>query len=142
MTEIIEIANKVIDAYCADMKVDRQMLAKKKGVKLAKVDDKGKNLSFIRQSLGYFLYKRLPIKTLELGKLIGYSDHSTVSLYSRIVESHIEIQDPYFMPYYNRLVDLASPIVEPVNFERITTYFYCSVDKKVRKIRSVRNFSV
>ena len=142
MTQIIDIANKVIDTYCADMGVDRKWLSKKRGQKLAKVDNKGKSLSFIRQSLAHFLYKRLPVNTAELGKLIGYADHSMVSLYSRIVENHIEIQDPYFMPYYNRLVEIATPMVDPVNFERVNAYHWRSVDKKVLKIRSVREFSV
>ena len=101
---------------------------KTRGQKLAKVDNKGKSLSFIRQSLAHFLYKRLPVNTAELGKLIGYADHSMVSLYSRIVENHIEIQDPYFMPYYNRLVELATPMVDPVNFERVNAYHWRSVE--------------
>jgi hypothetical protein len=65
-----------------------------------------------------------------------------VSLYSRIVENHFEVQDPYFMPYYNKLVEIADPMVESVNFERVSAYYWRSVDKKVIKIRSRKEFFV
>lgn len=142
MTNIVEIANKVIDTYCVEMNVDRKDLSMIQYKKLARVDKNGVSLAFIRQSLAHFLYKRLPIPAKELGKLIGYSDHSMVSLYSRIVESHIEINDQYFMPYYERLLQIAEPMVEGMDFVRVSTYFYKSVDKKVQRIRSVREFSV
>lgn len=142
MTNIVELANKVIDTYCAEMNVDRKSLSMVQNKKLARVDKNGVSLAFIRQSLAHFLYKRLPIPAKELGLLIGYSDHSMVSLYSRIVENHIEINDQYFMPYYERLVQIAEPIVADLDFERISTYFFRSVNKKFLKIRSVREFSV
>jgi len=142
MTSIVDKANQIIDLYCEAMNVPRQSLSKLQYKKLARVDKNGTSLAFIRQSLAHLLYKRLPLNAAELGKLIGYSDHSMVSLYSRIVENHIEIQDPYFMPYYQKLAEIAEPIVSEVNFERISAYYWRSVDKKVQKIRSIRDFSV
>ena len=141
MTEIIDIANKVIDTYCADMGVPREKLSENKTKKKARKHNHI-NLSFMRQSLGHYLYKRLPLMATEIGQLIGYADHCMVSLYSRIVENHIEIDDKVFMPYYFRLVELADPIVQDVNFERTSAWFWRSVDKKVLKIRSVRDFSL
>lgn len=142
MTLIIDKANQVIDLYCETMNVERQALSKVYFKKLARVDKNGTNLSFIRQSLAHYLYKRLPLNAGELGKMIGYSDHSMVSLYSRIVESHMEIHDPYFMPYYEKLVELADPIVKDIDFLRINPYYWRSVDKKVQRIRSIRDFSL
>lgn len=142
MTNITQKANQVINTFCKSMEVDRKDLGKLHLKKLARVDRKGTSLSFIRQALAHYLYKRLPLNAAELGKLIGYADHSMVSLYSRIVENHLEIKDPYFMPYYQKLVELADPIVEDVNFIRINPYYWRSVDKKVLKIRSVREFSL
>lgn len=142
MTEIVNKANQVIDLYCLEMNVDRANLSKLQRKKLARVDQNGTSLSFIRQSLAHYLYKRLPLNAAELGKLIGYSDHSMVSLYSRIVEDHLQVQDRIFLPYYEKLVQLADPIVADVNFHRINASCWRTVDKKVHKIRSSREFSL
>jgi hypothetical protein len=58
------------------------------------------------------------------------------------VENHFEVDDYAFMPYYHKLVEIADPMVEPVNFERISAYHWRSVDKKVLKIRSRKEFFV
>lgn len=142
MTNITEKANQIIDLYCKEMNVDRNNLYKNKHKKLLRIDQNGTSLSFIRQSLAHYLYKRLPINGGELGKMIGYSDHSMVSLYSRIVQNHLEIQDPYFVPYYEKLVKLADPLVQDVDFVRVSAYYYRSVDKKLNNIRQIHTFSV
>lgn len=124
------------------MGVNRADLSKNRTKKRKRVDEKGTSLSFIRQSLAHYLYKRLPLNARTVGEIVGYSDHSMVSLYSRIVEDHFEVNDRYFMPYYDKLVEIAEPMVNSVNFERITAYYWKSVDKKLVKIRSTREFSV
>ena len=110
--------------------------------KKRRVTDSGLSLAFIRQSLANFIYKRLPLNAATVGKIVGYRDHSMVSLYSRIVENHFEVDDYAFMPYYHKLVEIADPMVESVNFERISAYHWRSVDKKVLKIRSRKEFFV
>jgi len=142
MREYIDLGNLVVEKYCIEMGVDRKVLYANRYTKKRRRLDNGVSLSFIRQSLAHFLYKRLPLNAKTVGELVGYSDHSMVSLYSRIVEDHFEVNDRIFMPYYEKLVEIALPMVESVNFERVTAYYWKSVDKKLQKIRSTREFSV
>ena len=143
MTEVYNIANEIIEKYCQDMGVDRSELSKKCGTKLAKVSKNGVSTAFMRQALAYFIYHRLPIKATEVGRMIGYSDHTTVCLNARLVADHIQINDLYFLPYLHRLEAIANPLVEHINFERISAYWYkVNVENNMPKIRSVRSFSV
>ena len=142
MKQFTDLADLVVEKYCLEMGVDRDVLSKNRFSKKRRRTDNGISLSFIRQSLAHYLYKRLPLNAATVGQLVGYSDHSMVSLYSRIVENHFEVDDPYFMPYYQKLVAIADPMVESVNFERISAYYWRSVDKKVLKIRSKKEFFV
>ena len=138
----MDLADLVVEKYCLEMGVDRAVLSKNRFSKKRRRAENGISLAFIRQSLAHYLYKRLPLNAATVGQLCGYSDHSMVSLYSRIVENHFEVDDPYFMPYYQKLVAIADPMVESVNFERISAYYWRSVDKKILKIRSRKEFSV
>lgn len=138
----IELANKVVDEYCREMGVDRQLLYKNKYKKKMRRDENGINLAFIRQSLAYYIYKRLPLTARNVGLIVGYTEHSMVSYYSRIIENHFEVQDPYFLPYYQQLEKVADPIVGEINFERVSAYWWKQVDKKSYKIRSTKQFSV
>ena len=142
MTEIIDIANEIIEKYCNDMGVERAELSKKCGTKLSKVAPNKVSTSFMRQSLAYFLYHRLPLKATEVGRMIGYADHTTVCLNARLVADHIEINDEYFLPYLDRLKAIAEPLVEHLKFERVSAYWFRNVENNIPKIRSVRSFSV
>jgi hypothetical protein len=142
MKQFYDLADQVVKKYCEEMGVEREKLSKNRFSKKRRRCENGLSLSFIRQSLAHYLYKRLPLNAVTVGHLCGYSDHSMVSLYSRIVENHFEVDDPYFMPYYHKLVEIADPMVEKVNFERISAYHWRSVDKKVLKIRSRKEFFV
>lgn len=142
MTEILDIANKIIDLYCADMGIERKDLSRRNGPKLSKVSPNGISTAFMRQSLAYFLYHRLPLKATEVGKIIGYKDHTTVCLNARLVADHIEINDQYFLPYLDRLEAIAKPLVSHIHFERVSAYWYRNVENNSPKIRSVRSFSL
>lgn len=142
MKQFIELAESIVDKYCLEMGVDKNLLSQNYISKKRRVTNNGLSLAFIRQSLAHFLYKRLPLNAATVGKIVGYKDHSMVSLYSRIVENHFEVDDYAFMPYYHKLVEIADPMVEKVNFERISAYHWRSVDKKVLKIRSRKEFFV
>lgn len=142
MKQFYDLADQVVKKYCEEMGVEREKLSKNRFSKKRRRCENGVSLSFIRQSLAHYLYKRLPLNAATVGQLCGYSDHSMVSLYSRIVENHFEVDDPYFMPYYHKLVEIANPMVANVGFERVSSYWFRSVDKKVVKIRSTREFSV
>ena len=142
MKQFIELAESIVEKYCLEMEVDKNLLSQNYISKKRRVTDNGLSLAFIRQSLAHFLYKRLPLNAATVGKIVGYKDHSMVSLYSRIVENHFEVDDYAFMPYYHKLVEIADPMVESVNFERISAYHWRSVDKKVLKIRSRKEFFV
>lgn len=142
MKNYIDLADQVVEKYCLEMGVDKSLLSQNYIKKKKRVADNGLSLAFIRQSLAHFLYKRLPLNAATVGKIVGYKDHSMVSLYSRIVENHFEVDDYAFMPYYHKLVEIADPMVESVNFERISAYHWRSVDKKVLKIRSRKEFFV
>lgn len=142
MKQYIDLADQVVAKYCIEMGVERDALSKNRFSKKRRRAENGISLSFIRQSLAHYLYKRLPLNASTVGQLVGYSDHSMVSLYSRIVENHFEINDFRFMPYYNALTKIADPMVFDVNFERVNAYWWRSVDKKVIKIRSTRELPV
>jgi hypothetical protein len=146
MIQYIKTANAIIEKYCETMEVPVSILLKrtkrtgtKYGTRCFRVY-KTVSLSFMRQSLGYYLYKNLPLSTSQIGKMIGYSDHSSVVLYSKIVEDHFQIKDPYFLPYYDKLVEVAQPLIKDVKFDRNDIWkvrYQKSVDKRVGKLLAV-----
>ena len=146
MIQYIKTANAIIEKYCETMEVPVSILLKrtkgtgtKYGTRCFRVY-KTVSLSFMRQSLGYYLYKNLPLTTSQIGKMIGYSDHSSVVLYSKIVEDHFQVKDPYFIPYYDKLVEVATPIMKGVEFDRNDIWkvrYQKSVDKRVGKLLAV-----
>lgn len=76
-------------------------------------------LSEIRMALSYFLYKYCPLHLTEIAMLTGYSKHSTLSGYRRVVEVYIEKEDPRFFPYYITIIDLASDLDISMKLERV-----------------------
>lgn len=138
MKDYIDLANDVIDRYCAAMDLPREILGQKKTTKKVR-RYKSTNVAFMRQSLGHYLYQKLPLYALDVGRLVGYSDHSMVSLYSRIVEIHFETNDPSFIPYYRKLEQIADPLVKHLGFRRMGAYhFFKSEDKRLNNIKKVK----
>ncbi len=57
-------------------------------------------LAEIRMALSYFLYMHCPLRLTEIAPLVGYKDHSTMSIYRKRIEFYIQTEDPKFFPYY------------------------------------------
>jgi hypothetical protein len=146
MIQYIKTAKAIIEKYCETMEVPVEILLRRSknnkgryGTRCSRVY-KTISLSFMRQCLGYYLYKNLPLTTTQIGQMIGYSDHSSVVLYSKIVEDHFQIKDPYFIPYYDKLVEVATPLMKDVEFDRNDIWkvrYQRSVDKRVGKLLAV-----
>lgn len=143
MIQYIKPAKAIIEKYCETMEVPVEILLRRDRNKKSKYGTRCYrkhgtiSLSFMRQSLGHYLYKNLPLTTTQIGQMIGYSDHSSVVLYSKIVEDHFEIKDPYFIPYYDKLVEVADPLMVGVEFDRESAWkhrYKKSVDKRVGKL--------
>jgi hypothetical protein len=146
MIQYIKTANAIIENYCQTMEVPVKVLLRRDRNKKSKYGTRCYrkygtiSLSFMRQSLGYYLYKNLPLTTTQIGQMIGYSDHSSVVLYSKIVEDHFDVKDPYFVPYYDKLVEVADPLMKDVVFDRNDIWkvrYQKSVDKRVGKLLAV-----
>jgi hypothetical protein len=79
-------------------------------------------LAEIRMALSYFIYKYCPLKLVDIVPLVGYSDHSTMSIYRHKIEFYINSEDPQFYPYYLKVIDIASEIGITMKYERVLSY--------------------
>ena len=75
----ILLAHRIIDKYCEVNNFNRKYFAKKWGKNPVKVYNNVK-VSKHRQVIALYLNKVLELKMSYIGPLIGYKDHSTVSV--------------------------------------------------------------
>jgi len=87
-------------------------------------NDKGEiiRLSEIRMALSYFIYRHCPLRLTEIAPLVGYKDHSTMSIYRSKIEYYIQTEDPRFCPYYLKVIDLASDLEISMRMTRVKSY--------------------
>jgi chromosomal replication initiation ATPase DnaA len=79
-------------------------------------------LSEIRMSLSYFIYQHCPMKLVEIAPLVGYKDHSTMSIYRTKIDHYIKTEDPKFYPYYLKVIDLASDLGISMKLSRVKSH--------------------
>ena len=119
-------AIQLIDKVCEHYKINhKQMTAMSKSnhFKICKNSD-GQlvRLAEIRMALSYFLYMHSPLKLTQIAPLVGYKDHSTMSIYRKRIEFYIETEDSKFYPYYLKVIDLASDLGISMKLKRILSY--------------------
>ena len=87
-------------------------------------NDKGElvRLSEIRMALSYFIYRHCPLKLVEIAPMVGYKDHSTMSIYRKKIDFYIETEDPKFFPYYLKVIDIASELGISMKLTRVKSY--------------------
>jgi chromosomal replication initiation ATPase DnaA len=120
--QAIELINKTCEFY--NISIERLQKGKRKNHCKVIKDLNGKKvrLSEIRMALSYFIYKYCPLKLVEVAPLVGYSDHSTMSIYRHKIEYYINTEDPQFYPYYLKVIDIASELGITMKYERILSY--------------------
>jgi chromosomal replication initiation ATPase DnaA len=79
-------------------------------------------LSEIRMALSYFIYQHCPLKLVEIAPLVGYKDHSTMSIYRTKIDHYIKTEDPKFYPYYLKVIDLASDLGISMKLSRVKSH--------------------
>jgi hypothetical protein len=79
-------------------------------------------LAEIRMALSYFLYMHCPLRLTEIAPLVGYKDHSTMSIYRKRIEFYIQTEDQKFFPYYLKVIDIASDLGISMKLKRILSY--------------------
>ena len=115
-----EQAIALINQVCCFYNIDENVL--RVGGKVYERDKNKVRLSEIRMALSYFLYKHCPLKLVEIAALVGYSSHSTISTYRNRVQRYIDTEDDKFLPYYFKVIDIASDLDISMRFERVLSY--------------------
>ena len=120
--QAIQLINKTCEFYNITSE-QLQKGRKKNSFKVIKdVNGKKVKVAEIRMALSYFIYKYLPLKLVEIVPLVGYSDHSTMSIYRHKIEFYIETEDKKFFPYYLKVIDIASDLGITMKYERVLSY--------------------
>jgi chromosomal replication initiation ATPase DnaA len=119
-------AIQLIDKVCQFYKIKHEQMtamSKSNHFKICKNSD-GQlvRLAEIRMALSYFLYMHCPLKLTQIAPLVGYKDHSTMSIYRKRIEFYIETEDAQFYPYYLKVIDLASDLGISMKLKRILSY--------------------
>ena len=119
-------AIQLIDKVCEHYKIKHEQMtamSKTNHFKICKNSD-GQlvRLAEIRMALSYFLYMHCPLKLTQIAPLVGYKDHSTMSIYRKRIEFYIETEDPQFYPYYLKVIDIASELNISMKLKRILSY--------------------
>jgi chromosomal replication initiation ATPase DnaA len=120
--QAIQLINKTCEFYNITTE-QLQKGRKRNSFKVIKTEDGKKvRVAEIRMALSYFIYKYLPMKLVEIVPLVGYADHSTMSIYRKRIEHYIQTEDIKFYPYYLKVIDLASEIGISMKLERVLSY--------------------
>jgi len=119
-------AIQLIDKVCEHYKINHEQMtamSKSNHFKICKNSD-GQlvRLAEIRMALSYFLYMHCPLKLTQIAPLVGYKDHSTMSIYRKRIEFYIQTEDPKFFPYYLKVIDIASELNISMKLKRILSY--------------------
>jgi len=119
-------AIQLIDKVCEHYKINHEQMtamSKSNHFKICKnLDGQLVRLAEIRMALSYFLYMHCPLKLTQIAPLVGYKDHSTMSIYRKRIEFYIETEDSKFYPYYLKVIDLASDLGISMKLKRILSY--------------------
>ncbi len=119
-------AIQLIDKVCEHYKITHNQMtamSKTNHFKICKnSDNELVRLAEIRMALSYFLYMHCPLRLTEIAPLVGYKDHSTMSIYRKRIEFYIETEDSKFYPYYLKVIDLASDLGISMKLKRILSY--------------------
>ena len=119
-------AIQLIDKVCEHYKINHEQMtamSKSNHFKICKNSD-GQlvRLAEIRMALSYFLYMHCPLKLTQIAPLVGYKDHSTMSIYRKRIEFYIQTEDQKFFPYYLKVIDIASELNISMKLKRILSY--------------------
>lgn len=119
----LEQAQQLIESTCAYYKIDHSQMTALSGKNHYKVcynkDGDLVRLAEVRMALSYFLYMHCPLKLVQIAPLVGYADHSTMSIYRKRIEHYITTEDPKFFPYYLKIIDLASDLNISMRLNRV-----------------------
>lgn len=118
----LEQADQLITQVCELYGFDRALLSRRNSFKPIRVIGKGKNkidLASIRMALGLFLSTYSDINHDVIGPMCGYTDHTTLVYIRRKATHYIELQDVKFLPYWERICNIAENIGLTTRFIRI-----------------------
>jgi chromosomal replication initiation ATPase DnaA len=121
-----EQAIDLVKAVCDHYKITHNQMtamSKTNHFKICKnSDNELVRLAEIRMALSYFLYMHCPLRLTEIAPLVGYKDHSTMSIYRKRIEFYIQTEDQKFFPYYLKVIDIASDLGISMKLKRILSY--------------------
>ena len=119
----LDQAWKLIEKTCEHYKIEHSQMTAMSGKNHFKVclnkDGELVRLAEVRMALSYFLYMYCPLKLVQIAPLVGYADHSTMSIYRKKIEHYIKTEDPRFYPYYLTIIDLASDLGISMKLTRV-----------------------
>mgnify|MGYP006278136183 CR=1 FL=1 len=112
-----EQAEQLIQSACNYYKIDRLRSERKKPFRIVKnKDNQAVQVDALRMAMSYFLYKHFPLHMHEIGPMVGYSDHSTISYQYKKIDYYVQVEDAKIYPYYLVIKDLAENL--GINTER------------------------
>ena len=103
----VQLAKELIYHYCGTYDLSPTILFGSYGRGRKRVE-KGVHVDHMRMCLGYFISENFAIYSEELATLIGYKDRSTMSSNRKRIVHYIKHQDPYFMPYWERVLEIGN----------------------------------
>ena len=118
-----EKAKQLIQYYCNYYGFEPEKLKRNNKYQPSRVilgEDGYINTSAIRMALGYFIYMHFPMRVIEVAKLVGYTDHSPLSSQRSTIQHYIKTEDPYFYPYYKKLLEFADLLDINTEYKRLT----------------------
>lgn len=120
--QAIELVQAICNFY--NITIDQLQKGRKQYHFKVTKDKYGKlvRLSEIRMALAYFIYQHCPLKLVEIAPLVGYTDHSTMSIYRSRIEHYIQTEDPRFYPYYLQVIELASDLGISMKLKRVRSH--------------------
>ena len=105
-----EIAKEIVDKYLEHYGISFYQLNRVYSKNYRAKVYNGIHLDSIRMALSYYLRREFPLSYPVIRDLVGYKNHSTMCQNRKRIRGYIETNDKYFMPYWDKLLEIAGPI--------------------------------
>ena len=117
---MIEKAELLVKLTCEHYKLTSLKRGKERPFKIVKnKDNVVVRVAEIRMALSYFLYKYCPLNMAHIAALVGYSDHTSLSLQYKKIDYFIQTEDEKIYPYYLVVKQIAENIGINMDAERL-----------------------
>jgi len=116
------ISQKLVKDYCNLYQIDRELLFRQfaRTGRVKKLN--GVHIDFMRMALSYFLEMKTTLSLPMIASICGYKCHSTICQNRDQITFYIEVEDPYFFPYWESMLELGMQVLpddaKRINYKR------------------------